>query len=83
MPTTKEIQAEIDKLHGEIAQNISSSALSTPTVLKCHARILDLTAQLADISSGRLERRTNWLIYLTWAIVALTLALLVTDLIRR
>jgi hypothetical protein len=80
MDKSDEIKKSISDIHGEIDRaiiNHGAGALCTPAVLKLHAKILDLTAQLADVSSRRLERRTDTLIYLTWALVGFTAALLV------
>jgi hypothetical protein len=46
--------------------------------LRLVAEVLASSSQLAEISSGRLERQTNKLICLTWALVGLTAALLLS-----
>jgi hypothetical protein len=80
MSKSEDIQKQMQKLHAEIEDTISrmgASGLTAPMVLQKHAQILDLTSQLAEISGGRLERQTNRLIFLTWALVGLTAVLLV------
>ena len=53
---------------------LGASELTTPHILQKHAEILDLTAQLAEISTRRIIR-------LTWALCWLTVALLVTSIV--
>ena len=79
MDNPDDIKKQIDELHGEItkALDLPGIMLITPIVLQKHAKIVDLTSQLGEISSKRLERQTNQLIYLTWALVALTAGLLI------
>ena len=86
MLDTEEIRNRIDGLHNAIKRDLDKDAimLITPLVLQNHAAIVDLTSQLAEISSARLERQTDTLIkltrrlfYLTWILVILTAGLLV------
>ena len=73
------IQKQIEEIHaeiGDVLQRMGASGLTVPMVLQKHARMLDLTAQLAEVSSRRLERQTQQLIYLTWALLVFTAALL-------
>ncbi len=79
MSNPKEIQEQIHELHVEIenAFKLPGTSFIAPRVLQKHAMIVDLTSQLAENASGRLERQTNRLIRLTWALVGLTAALLI------
>ena len=79
MSDTKEIKKQIDELHNEIvkALDLRGIMLITPIVLQKHAKIVDLTSQLADISSSRLERQTDKLILLTRTLVRFTCVLVV------
>ena len=79
MNNPEDIRRQIDALHEEIRNALEKPGimLATPIVLQKHARILYLTSQLGEISSRRLERQTNRLIYLTWALVGLTAGLLI------
>jgi hypothetical protein len=78
MSNPKEIKKRIDELHSEIerALKLPGIMVITPIVLQKHAENVALTSQLAEISSQRLERRTDTLIRLTWAVVGFTAALL-------
>jgi len=79
MLDAKEIREQIDGLHAAIREDLRKDAimLITPLVLREHAQILDLTSQLSEIYSAKLERLTRQLIYLTWALVGFTAALLI------
>jgi hypothetical protein len=80
MSKSEDIQKEIEKHHAKIADIIdrfAASGLTTPGVLAEHAKILDLTSQLAEISTHRIEHLTKNLIRLTYVLVALTAALLI------
>jgi hypothetical protein len=84
MDKSDEIKKAIGDLHGEIERTINghgAGGMCAPLVLKHHAKIIDLTAQLADVSSRRLERRTDTLIYLTWALVGFTAVLIILTLL--
>jgi len=86
MSDGKEIRRTIDALHNTIKRDIDKDAimLITPLVLQSHARILDLTSQLAEISSATLERQTDkvinltrWLCVYTCILVIMTVVLVV------
>jgi len=81
-----EIRKRIDGLHNTIARDLEKpgTMMITPLVLREHAAIVDLTSQLAEISSARIEQQTATLIkltrrlfYLTWILVGLTGVLVV------
>jgi hypothetical protein len=79
MLTPQEIRQQMDELHKGIVHDVNRDAimLITPLVLQKHAAIVDLASQLSEISSAKLERLTRQLIYLTWALVGFTAALLI------
>jgi hypothetical protein len=69
----------MEKVLGKIekAPPIFSISFPISIILKEHALISITLAQLAEIESQRLEQKTNQLIKLTWALLAVTVALLV------
>jgi hypothetical protein len=81
-----EIRKRMQGLHQAIEQDLQKpgTMMITPLVLREHAAIVDLTSQLAEISSARIEQQTATLIKLTrrlfcltWILVILTAVLVV------
>jgi len=82
--TPADIRAKIEQTHKDIARAVvahGGGPLTTPSVLQLHAQMIDLTSQLADISSGRLERLTRHIIFLTWMLVVFTVGLFILTLV--
>ncbi len=78
MRKSEELQNRIEQLRTEIATLMLDRRGERHTAVDIasrHAEILVIASQLADISSGRLERQTETLIRLTWGLFWLTLAL--------
>ena len=76
MTTPEELQKRIEQLRAEIAEVTPGHTVATATIAAKQSEIFVLASQLSDFASRRVERQTQQLIWLTWALVALTVALL-------
>jgi len=76
MSTSEELQKRIEEIRAEIADVNPSVYDSGPKIAKRHVEIFVAAAQLADLSTLRMEQQTRQLIRLTWALVILTAVLL-------
>jgi uncharacterized membrane protein len=77
MNNPKELQIKIEQLRKEIDDvKINTGFDSSSKIAKKQSEIFVLASQLAEISSSRMEKQTNKLIFLTWVLVGLTVSLL-------
>ena len=76
MAKPEDLHAIIERKLEAIAEISPGHGGSEAKIARLHSEIFVVASQLAEISSRRLERQTQQLIYLTWAVVALTFVLL-------
>jgi hypothetical protein len=82
MQTPKELQNQIEASLKALRELQPSDNFPHVVTASRHiAEVLAASSQLAEISTRRLERRTDKLIYLTWALVFLTFGLLILTLV--
>lgn len=74
----EEIITDMIDNHAAMGKDMNSfqgSPRSVPLALNYHAKIVYHTAELAEVSSHKLERLTEWLVGCTLALVTLAIAL--------
>ena len=82
---TKEIQDQIDWLHAEIEKtmDLHGDMMITPRVLQKHAKIVDLTSQLAEAQTRRIVNLTRWLCALTCCLLAVAAVQVIIMLVQE
>ncbi len=62
---------------GKDSKHLGASSLAVPMALNYHAKIVYHTAELAEVSSYKVEMLTRWLVGCTIALIVLTIVLAV------